>query len=460
MRIASQNKSARRPAILLALACVLLLSPSGTAAQNKGRVAQLERAATLIGGNRLAEAERELNEVLKAAPDESEALNLLGAVRAKQGRLDEAETLFTRAVRARPAHKGAHMNLAFLHLLRQEPEKSAAALREVLRLDPTDAEAAHRLAWLLLSLGRTDECIALIEKLKQTQTPALSLLALLGDAYLRKGDASRAEENYLRALDGRKDNAHILIALAQVAQMKGDSKTAAARLSLARPLVSDSPDLLQKFASAALAADLKAEATAALRRAVELQPDKHRLHFALGAAWLKHPADLQEAEQSFRQTLRLSPEDAQAQLHLGYVLLKQKRHAEAREWLELSVRKGAGTPEAFYYLGLIAQAENEDARAVELLTKSVGLAPAFAHAHVALGATHLKLKDYERARQSLEIAVKLSPEDSKARYNLAMLYARLKQPERAREEMQAVERLKSEGKAREDDGEAIAPPPR
>jgi Tfp pilus assembly protein PilF len=80
--------------------------------------------------------------------------------------------------------------------------------------------------------------------------------------------------------------------------------------------------------------------------------------------------------------------------------------------------------------------------------------------HVALGALYLKLKDYPRAQASLETGAKLSPEDSKAHYNLALLYARLKQPERAREEMQIVERLKSEGKAREDgESDTVAPPP-
>ena len=389
--------AARRQALIIVLFAVLLAA-TGAAARQKGRgsagrAEQLERAASLIAGERLAEAEQLLTQVLKVAPQEATALNLLGALRAKQGKLDEAESLFTRAVRSNPQLAGAHMNLAYLYLLRREPEKSAASLGEVLRIEPANADAAYRLAWLLHSQGRFEECIAVAEKLKETGALSAPLLGVVGDAYLKKGD--------------------------------------------------------------------KVGALAALKRAAELSPTEASYHFALASAWLRHPPDLQEAELSFRKFLALRPDDAQGQLHLGYVLLKQKRHAEAREWLERSTRAGAGTPEAFYYLGLIAQGQNEDAQAIELFEKSLKLAPTFGHVHVALGALYLKLKDYTRAQASLETGAKLSPEDSKAHYNLALLYARLKQPERAREEMLVVERLKSEGKAREDgENETLTPPPR
>ncbi|HEV7905230.1 MAG TPA: tetratricopeptide repeat protein [Pyrinomonadaceae bacterium] len=389
----------RRPALMLVLLSVLLaLAASGAPAQQNGRssisrAGQLERAASLIAGDRLAEAELLLTQVLKVAPQEPTALNLLGAIRAKQGKLDEAEAFFTRAVESDARLLGAHMNLAYLYLLKREPEKSAASLREALRLEPANAEAAYRLAWLLHSQGRFEECVALFEGVKGTQAVSAPLLGVVGDAYLKRGD--------------------------------------------------------------------KAGALTALKRAVELSPAEPSYHFALASAWLRHPPDLQEAEGAFRRFLSLRPDDAQGQLHLGYVLLKQKKHAEAREWLERSTRAATGsTPEAFYYLGLIAQGQNEDAQAIELFEKSLKLAPSFGHVHVALGALYLKLKDYTRAQASLETGVKLSPEDSKAHYNLALLYARLKQPERAREEMLVVERLKSEGKARDDgENEMLAPPP-
>ncbi|MCA1616265.1 MAG: tetratricopeptide repeat protein, partial [Acidobacteria bacterium] len=204
MSCARPKFNARRLAIIVALGCALFAqSPARAQAQANDRVAQLERAASLIGANRLAEAERQLNGVLKVAPDEAVALNLLGAIRAQQGRLDEAETLFSRAVRSDGALAGAHMNLAYLYLLKRDPEKSAAELREVLRLEPANADAGYRLAWLLLSQGRVEECVSLGEKLKESQTPSAPLLAVLGDAYLRKGDRAAALSALAKAVELR-----------------------------------------------------------------------------------------------------------------------------------------------------------------------------------------------------------------------------------------------------------------
>ncbi|HEV2860545.1 MAG TPA: tetratricopeptide repeat protein [Pyrinomonadaceae bacterium] len=388
MQSSTLKSAARASSSAVALLCAVL----AVTAQTTDRVGKLERAASLIGGGRLEEAERQLNAVLKSAPEDAAALNLLGAIRAQQGRLDEAESLFKRAARGDEGLTGARMNLAHLYLLKREPEKAAAELREVLRREPANAEAGHRLAWLLLKLGRADECIALAESLTRS-APSAALFAVLAEAHLKKDDARAA--------------------------------------------------------------------VAAFQKAVELRPDEPTYHFALGSASLrlKPRLDLDAAEQSFRRFLKLRPDDVQGQLHLGYVLLKQKRHAEARDWLEKIARADKATPEAFYYLGLIAQGENKDTVAVELFGKSIQLAPSYSHAHVALGAAYLKLKDYERARAALEAGVRLSPEDPKAHYNLALLYARLKEPERAREEMRIVERLKGEGHTQAGDDDAAAPPP-
>jgi Tfp pilus assembly protein PilF len=438
--------------------CFLLVGWSSALAQADTPAARLERAATLIGNNRLAEAEQQLNSVLKIAPNEAAALNLLGTIRAKQGKLDKAENLFSRAVKADNQLIGAHMNLAYLYLLKGEPEKTALKLKEVLRLDPSNADAAYRLAWLLLSQGRFEECIAFVERAKQGQTPTFPLLNLLGDAYLKKGDADRASKSYRQVLDAQGGNADALLGMAQVSQLKRDASAAALYLSRAREVITSSPDQLYKYALTALNSGLNSEAVSALKQAIELRPNESAYYFLLGLSWIKNP-DLQEAEEAFRQSLKLRPDNAQGQLYLGYVLFKQKKYPEAREWLEKSLRKGAGTPESFYYLGVICQEQNEDGRAVEFLEQSIQLDPAFALAHVALGSTYLKLKNYARAQEELEKGVELNPEDSRAHYNLALLYSRLRKQARAQEEMSIVEKLKGDGKAQTKDADTPAPSP-
>ena len=386
-------------------------------------VARLERVATLIRENKTVEAERQLAAVLRSQPNQAVALNLLGTIRAKQGRFDEAETLFVRAVVNDPRYSGARMNLAYLYLQRRQPAKAVVQLKEVLLSEPGNEEA----------------------------------LVVLGDAHLANNELADAEEQYLLALNGRLDNAAALLGLAQISRLKGEIKETTLYLTRVAALSADSrsPEFLYKFAMIALQAGMADAAKAAIENALKLRPNEPAYLLTLGIAWLKK-GDLFEAEKIFRRLIQLQPNSEPAQIHLGYVLLNQKKYDEARLWLEKSARSPAPMPEVFYYLGLVAQEQNDDAKAIALFEKAVQKLPNYPHARIALGSSYIKLRNYPRAKEELETAVKLDPEEPKAHYNLALLYARLKDTARAQEEMRIVEKLKAKGAT--SDGVVVLPP--
>jgi len=405
---------------LLSLLCLFVIPAR---AQSPDVVQAFEQVAALIRDDRLAEAEKELTKVLRLQPDLPVALNLMGSLRAKQGRLAEAESLFLRAVQGDKNFTGARMNLVYLYLLKRAPDEAIGQLSEVLALEPENLDAK----------------------------------VLLGDAYLAKNDLQKAEENYLAALDNKLDNAGALFGLAQISRVKGETREVAIYLNRVGTLItsSTSTDFLYKFALEAMQVGLFDEAKSALERAVGLKPREPSYLLALGIAWLRK-TDLFEAEKIFRRVLLLEPNNAQAQLHLGYVLLNQKKYAEARTWLEKSARTSAAIPEVFYYLGLVAQEQNDDAGAIVLFEKAVRQLPSYPHARIALGSSYMKLKNYVRARQELETAVKLDPDEPTAHYNLALLYARIKEHERAKEELRIIDQLKAKGAS--NNGVVVLPP--
>jgi predicted Zn-dependent protease len=403
--------------LVMAVAMVLFQT---AAAQD---VARLERVATLIRENKTVEAERQLAILLRSNQNDAIALNLLGTIRAKQGRLTEAETLFVRAVVNNPRYSGARMNLAYLHLQKREPEKAVVQLKEVLLIEPTNTD----------------------------------VMVMLGDAYLATNSPAEAEQQYLSALDGRLDNAGALLGLAQISRAKGEIKETTIYLTRVGTLTanSNSPELLYKFALLALQVGMSDAAKAALENALKVRPNDPAYLLGYGIAWLRK-GDLFEAEKVFRKLIQLQPNSEPAQVHLGYVLLNQKKYDEARLWLEKSARSASPMPEVFYYLGLVAQEQNEDAKAIGLFEKAVQKLPNYAHARIALGSSYIKLRNYPRAKEELETAVKLDPEEPTAHYNLALLYARLKDPARAQEEMRIVEKLKAKGAG--NDGVVVLPP--
>jgi Flp pilus assembly protein TadD len=417
----SHQKAHKAPTILLL--CILCLAAAPGFAQERDLTQIFEQIAAQVRDNRLAEAEKELTQVLRVSPDLPAALNLMGSVRAKQGRLAEAESLFLRAVRNDKSYTGARMNLVYLYMLERAPDKAIEQLNEVIAIEPENVDAK----------------------------------VILGDTYLAQNDLPKAEETYLSALDNKLDNAGALFGLAQISRLKGETREASIYLNRVGTLSTDSTstDFLYKFGIEAMRVGMFNEAKTALERAVFLKSKEPTYLLALGIAWLR-TGDLFEAEKLFRRVLSLQPNNAQAQLHLGYVLLNQKKYAEARTWLEKSARPGAAVPEVFYYLGLVAQEQNDDAGAIVLFEKAVRQLPSYAHARIALGSSYMKLKNYVRARQELETAVKLAPDEPTAHYNLALLYARIKEPERAREELKIIDQLKAKGAS--SGGVVVLPP--
>lgn len=384
---------------------------------------RLEQIAALIRDNKTVAAEQQLSNFLRSNPEQPVALNLMGTIRAKQGRLNEAETLFTRAVNNEPRYTGARMNLAYLHMQKREPAKAVVQLKEVVNLEPGNA----------------------------------AVLVDLGDAYLASGSLPEAEEQYLSALQGRLENAAALFGLAQIARLKGETKEVPIYLTRIATLTTDStpPEFLYKYANLAMQVGMSDAAKGALETALKQRPNEPAYMLALGIAWLRKN-DLFEAEKLFRRLIQLQPDSHQAQVHLGYALLNQKKYDEAQLWLEKSARASSPLPEVFYYLGLVAQEQRDDAKAIQLFEKAVQKLPNYAHARIALGASYIKLRNYPRAKEELETAVKLDPEEPKAHYNLALLYARLKDTARAQAEMEIVEKLKAKGAG--NDGVVVLPP--
>ncbi len=120
----------------------------------------LNEAVALQRQGRLREAEKIYSRVLKAAPDNFDALNRLGAVKLQQGQIGEAQRLLTAAVKANPRAAGAWCNLGqALHALKRAPE-ALECLDKARALAPDDPAILNAHAHLLITLGRPADALA------------------------------------------------------------------------------------------------------------------------------------------------------------------------------------------------------------------------------------------------------------------------------------------------------------
>ncbi len=114
----------------------------------------LGEAVALQRRGELREAERIYSRVLKAVPDNFDALNLLGGVKLQQGQIGEAVRLLRAAVQANPRAAAAWSNLGqALHALKRAPE-ALECLDRARSLAPDDVAILNQHANVLISLAR------------------------------------------------------------------------------------------------------------------------------------------------------------------------------------------------------------------------------------------------------------------------------------------------------------------
>jgi tetratricopeptide (TPR) repeat protein len=122
--------------------------------------AALQEAVTLHRQGQLRDAEKIYTRVLKAAPDNFDALNLLGGVKLQQGHPGEAERLFRAAVKANPGAPQAWSHLGqALHAQRRAAE-ALECLDKARMLAPDDVNILNQHANALLSCGEPENALA------------------------------------------------------------------------------------------------------------------------------------------------------------------------------------------------------------------------------------------------------------------------------------------------------------
>jgi hypothetical protein len=145
---------------------------------------------TLQQQGRLREAEKIYARVLKAVPDQFDALNLLGTVKLQRGQAGEAYRLISAALEVNPRVPDVWVNLGLvLHALKRDQE-ALESFDKALALKPDDAGAFNHRGNALLGLGRPADALAAFDRV-------LALVPRHPEARLNRGIAL-ADLNRLR----------------------------------------------------------------------------------------------------------------------------------------------------------------------------------------------------------------------------------------------------------------------
>lgn len=430
----------------IVLLLLLALPASGHAQGTAGTEAQLERAARFIDAGDWQKAEETLHFMLRAHPGQADALNLLGIAAGKQGHTEEAEALFRKALASNASLAAAWANLAHVYQDRGDSEQAFRTLEEGIKHAPQDARLLSETAMLLADRRQFAEALVRLHAVPSNARTS-DYWELLGRVYLSTGDLAKAEENLLRALQGKTESVPTLRQLAGIALKRNHTTSARQYLARALRVAPNSPELLYEYSQVALQDKLASEAVLAMRKAILMEPDRPEFLSLLGNALLD-TTDYHEALPYFRRYVELRPDDARGQLSLGWALFLERDFPEAQKHLEETLKLDPQQADAWYHLGMIAYETNDDAKALEQLTRALQLVPQHPRAHWGLGMVYSREGNNEKARDEFEASARIDPDEPKVHYQLSQVYARLGDSERARAELQLYQEAQKRSEER------------
>src|SRR5256885_13441720 len=113
-------------------------------------------------------------------PNDITALDYLGWAALREGKSEEAEARFRRALEVQPQGSEALKGLAHSLDAQKKPE-AAGAYRDYLELMPNDSESRARLIHVLVELQQNDMALAELDRLDAGKPPTLESLKLRAD---------------------------------------------------------------------------------------------------------------------------------------------------------------------------------------------------------------------------------------------------------------------------------------
>jgi tetratricopeptide (TPR) repeat protein len=211
----------------------------------------------------------------------------LGSALLAEGRLDEAESHLSEALRLKPRWAAAHSGMGTVLAARGDPEAATRHYERALELAPHSPAVRIHLARALARTGNVDPAIAELRRaLRQDDgVHAAVIHGLLANTLLNRGDAAAAIPHYERAL----------------------------------ALGSDPPEARANLGFALLRAGRVEAARAALETALAAGADPAEVEVGLAEA-AAHSGDLPAALSHYRSALRADPTHVPAANNLAWLL--------------------------------------------------------------------------------------------------------------------------------------------
>ena len=401
-----------------------------------------------------ATAQRELEPLLKSAPDSFEVNELMGLVYAAQGRPPEANRFLARAVQLNPKVAEARTALATNLLALHRADQAELQFKKVVELEPKSYDANHNLGEFYIQSGNIVGAIPFLKRAQEIDPSAYNNGYDLALALEQTGKLDDAR-GQLQGLISVHDSAELHSLLGEVEEKSRNYVSSAAQYEQAAHMEPSEQNVLN-WGAELLLHQTFAPAIEVFRAGTQRFPQSAQLENGLGIAFYG-AGQMDDAARAFFRASELAPSDRLPLTFLGKTCdgASPSLAAQIRSRLQTFLDHDKRSADVDYYLALCLWRSNQreskndlDVQVESLLRHALTLDPKYAEAYLQLGILYADERKYPEAVEQYEAALKINPNAANTHYRLGQALARLGNETGAREEFAMFERLrKSESDA-------------
>jgi len=378
-----------------------LLPPTGVNDLVRRATGQHQRGA-------LADAEALYREALARAPNNFDALHLLGVLLHQRGQSVEALKLIAKALKANANVPTAYSNYSIVLCVLERFDEAAAACERAIALKPDYADAYNGRGNALRALKRGEEAVASFDK-------ALALRPAYPEALNNRGNAlvglRRLEEAltcYDQALALKPGYADAHVNRGQCLAAMKRAGEALAAFEAALTFQPRHPVALKERGHRLREGGQLVEALDCYDRVLALTPNDHETQANRGLV-LRDLKRYDEAFAAYDRALALKPDFSDAVVARGNVFYQMGRHAEALVEYERALAMEPDFAFGFNNRGNALQALGRHDEALQSFERALALKPDYVEAHNNRGNALIELNRHEDALKDYDAAVAAKP---------------------------------------------------
>jgi len=363
-----------------------------------------------------------LNEALEYYPDEPAWRSWLSNLLAGQKDYDNAAFHMEEAISLQPDSPANWESLGKLYILTRQNNQAIHAFTKAVELNPQNPDTLLALATSYRASGDIDEALDCIEKAIDLNVKPEKALLLRGEISRDLGNLADAIDFSKRAIKSNPQFLDAFLFLSQTLRIAGKANEAIESIEHAISLLGSSVELLVEKAKI-LHSFRGAREVLPLLQGLASQFPKNEEILSMLAKVQAELGDLQSAEHTAMESLKLQPHQPDLNLFVGKILRKSGQLDKAAHHFSQAVEQSHRELEAVIELAQTHQEQREYEKALDAFQLAIQIDPRDVRAYIGAAAIYRESKDYTRAEEMLRRAAELDPSNLSIRRQLGAVVA-------------------------------------